>query len=111
MTGEEKPPPISNRHKTLGFWGSDVSAGASCAGWPVRSGPRHCGQSPARNRLWMENRAKLSQKRNEPFMVRALITATDGQAQLDSAHLILFQKRGTKQAGATSRSGEMPGAQ
>jgi len=59
----------------------------------------------------MENRAKPSQKRNEPFMVRALITATDGQAQLDSAHLILFQKAATKQAGATSRSGEMPGAQ
>src|SRR5207247_296719 len=47
IIGEEKPPPMRTFQVGFKSLGSDVMAGASAGAWPLRVGPRHCGQSAA----------------------------------------------------------------
>src|SRR4030095_6474651 len=47
MTGEEKPPPTGKRHLGWTSLGNTKGLADETTACPVRSGPRHCGQSLA----------------------------------------------------------------
>src|SRR3982751_4204405 len=91
---------MSNRHKTFGSFESEAGAVASAAAWPVRSGPRHCGQSAA-SRLQVLARRRLARVNGNELMM--------GWVTLRGAGNLEWQRSATVPVAATSKSSAIPG--